>query len=178
MGWIVTHIAASLGAFSWIIIEWIRFGKPSLVGMVTGMVAGLATVTPASGFVGIEGALILGLIGGIVCYVGVEIIRIKLKIDDSLDVFAVHGIGGMLGTILCGLLMGESFGGVGFDEGLSAIDHIKIQTYAVLVTLIWTTVFTYLILKIISLRTTLRVSEEDEITGLDTSSHGESGYNN
>jgi len=175
---LVTHIAASLGAFSWIIIEWIRFGKPSLVGMVTGMVAGLATVTPASGFVGIEGALILGLIGGIVCYVGVEIIRIKLKIDDSLDVFAVHGIGGMLGTILCGLLMGESFGGVGFDEGLSAIDHIKIQTYAVLVTLIWTTVFTYLILKIISLRTTLRVSEEDEITGLDTSSHGESGYNN
>ena len=174
---LVTHIAASLGAFSWIVIEWIRFGKPSLVGMVTGMVAGLATITPASGFVGIEGALILGLMGGIICYLGVEIIRIKLNIDDSLDVFAVHGIGGMLGTILCGLLMSESFGGVGFDDGRSAIDHIKIQTYAVLVTLIWTTVFTYLILKIISLRTNLRVSEEDEITGLDTSSHGESGYN-
>ena len=175
---VVTHIAASIGAFSWILIEWIRFGKPSLVGMVTGMVAGLATITPASGFVGVQGALILGTLGGIVCYIGVELIRIRLKIDDSLDVFAVHGIGGMLGTILCGLLMSGNFGGVGFDEGLSAFDHIKIQIYSVLVTLVWTAVFTYIILKIITLITPLRVSEEEEITGLDTTSHGESGYNN
>ncbi len=174
---LVTHIAASLGAFSWIIIEWIRFGKPSLVGMVTGMVAGLATITPASGFVGVEGAIILGLLGGLICYLGVELIRIKLKIDDSLDVFAVHGIGGMLGTILCGFLMSSSFGGIGFDEGLSALDHIKVQAYSVLVTLIWTAAFTFIILKIISIFTSLRVSEEEEITGLDTTSHGESGYN-
>ena len=174
---LVTHIAASIGAFSWILIEWVRFGKPSLVGMVTGMVAGLATITPASGFVGIQGALILGILGGIVCYIGVELIRIRLKIDDSLDVFAVHGIGGMLGTILCGILMSSNFGGVGFDEGMSAFDHIKIQIYSVLVTLIWTAVFTYIILKIISLITPLRVSEDEEITGLDTTSHGESGYN-
>ena len=174
---LVTHIAASIGAFSWILIEWVRFGKPSLVGMVTGMVAGLATITPASGFVGVQGAVILGTLGGIVCYIGVELIRIRLKIDDSLDVFAVHGIGGMLGTILCGLLMSSNFGGVGFDEGLSAFDHIKIQIYSVLVTLIWTAVFTYIILKIISLITPLRVSEDEEITGLDTTSHGESGYN-
>ena len=174
---LVTHIAASIGAFSWILIEWVRFGKPSLVGMVTGMVAGLATITPASGFVGVQGALILGTLGGIVCYIGVELIRIRLKIDDSLDVFAVHGIGGMLGTILCGILMSSNFGGVGFDEGMSAFDHIKIQIYSVLVTLIWTAVFTYIILKIISLITPLRVSEDEEITGLDTTSHGESGYN-
>ena len=174
---LVTHIAASIGAFSWILIEWVRFGKPSLVGMVTGMVAGLATITPASGFVGVQGAVILGTLGGIVCYIGVELIRIRLKIDDSLDVFAVHGIGGMLGTILCGLLMSSNFGGVGFDEGLSAFDHIKIQIYSVLVTLIWTAVFTYIILKIISFITPLRVTGDEEITGLDTTSHGESGYN-
>ena len=174
---LVTHIAASLGAFSWILIEWFRFGKPSLVGMVTGMVAGLATITPASGFVGVQGALILGILGGIICYIGVELIRIRLKIDDSLDVFAVHGIGGMLGTILCGFLMSVNFGGVGFDEGMSAFDHIKIQIYSVFITLIWTAVFTYIILKIISLITPLRVSEDEEITGLDTTSHGESGYN-
>ncbi len=174
---LVTHIAASIGAFSWILIEWIRFGKPSLVGMVTGMVAGLATITPASGFVSVQGAVILGTLGGIVCYIGVELIRIRLKIDDSLDVFAVHGIGGMLGTILCGLLMSSNFGGAGFDEGMSAFDHIKVQIYSVLVTLIWTAVFTYIILKVISFITPLRVTEDEEITGLDTTSHGESGYN-
>jgi Amt family ammonium transporter len=175
---IVTHVAASLGALSWILMEWFKFGKPSLVGMATGMVAGLATITPASGFVGVQGAIILGIGGGVLCYIAVDIIRIKLKIDDSLDVFAVHGVGGMLGTILCGLLISSSWGGVGFDEGLLAIDHIKIQSYAVLVTIIWTVIVTYVILKIISLFTSLRVDEENEIEGLDTSTHGESGYNN
>ncbi len=178
MAILVTHIAASIGAFSWILIEWFRFGKPSLVGMATGMVAGLATITPASGFVGVQGAIILGIGGGVLCYIAVDIIRIKLKIDDSLDVFAVHGVGGMLGTILCGLLISSSWGGVGFDEGLLATDHIKIQSYAVLVTIIWTVIVTYFILKIISLFTSLRVDEENEIEGLDTSTHGESGYNN
>ena len=178
MAILVTHIAASIGAFSWILIEWFRFGKPSLVGMATGMVAGLATITPASGFVGVQGAIILGVGGGVLCYIAVDIIRIKLKIDDSLDVFAVHGVGGMLGTILCGILISSSWGGVGFDEGLLAIDHIKIQSYAVLVTIIWTVIVTYIILKIISLFTSLRVDQENEIEGLDTSTHGESGYNN
>ncbi len=178
MAILVTHIAASIGAFSWILIEWFRFGKPSLVGMATGMVAGLATITPASGFVGVQGAIVLGICGGTLCYIAVDIIRIKLKIDDSLDVFAVHGVGGILGTVLCGLLISSSWGGVGFDEGLMAIDHIKIQSYAVFVTIIWTIVITYVILKLISLFTSLRVDEENEIEGLDTSTHGESGYNN
>jgi Amt family ammonium transporter len=174
---LVTHIAASLGAFTWVIIEWVRFGKPSLVGMATGMVAGLATITPASGFIGVEGALILGVAGGIFCYIGVDIIRIKMKIDDSLDVFAVHGIGGMLGTILCAWLMQSNLGGVGLDEGLSVFNHLKIQAYSVGVTVIWTVAFTYLILKLISVFTNLRVSKENEIEGLDNSLHGESGYN-
>jgi Amt family ammonium transporter len=178
MAILVTHIAASIGAFSWILIEWFRFGKPSLVGMATGMVAGLATITPASGFVGVQGAIILGVGGGVLCYIAVDIIRIKLKIDDSLDVFAVHGVGGMFGTILCGLLISSTWGGVGFDEGLLAVDHIKIQSYAVLVTIIWTVIVTYVILKVISMFTSLRVDEENEIEGLDTSTHGESGYNN
>ena len=178
MAILVTHIAASIGAFSWILIEWFRFGKPSLVGMATGMVAGLATITPASGFVGVQGAIILGFGGGVLCYIAVDIIRIKLKIDDSLDVFAVHGVGGMFGTILCGLLISSTWGGVGFDEGLLAVDHIKIQSYAVLVTIIWTVIVTYVILKVISMFTSLRVDEENEIEGLDTSTHGESGYNN
>ena len=177
MAILVTHIAASIGAFSWILIEWFRFGKPSLVGMATGMVAGLATITPASGFVGVEGAIILGISGGVLCYVAVDLIRIKLQVDDSLDVFAVHGVGGMLGTILCSFLISTSWGGVGFDDGLLAIDHFKIQSYAVLVTIIWTVVITYIVLKLISLFTSLRVDEENEIEGLDTSTHGESGYN-
>ncbi|MFL2660690.1 MAG: ammonium transporter [Alphaproteobacteria bacterium] len=175
---LVTHIAASLGAFSWIIIEWLRFGKPSLVGMVTGMVAGLATITPASGFVGVQGAIIIGLSGGVLCYIAVDIIRIKLKIDDSLDVFAVHGVGGMLGTILCAWLMQVEFGGAGLDEGVSMLSHLKVQLYAVFVTALWTIIFTYLILKLISFFIELRVSDDDEISGLDNSLHGESGYNN
>ena len=178
MAILVTHIAASIGAFSWILIEWLRFGKPSLVGMATGMVAGLATITPASGFVGVEGAIILGISGGVLCYIAVDLIRIKLKVDDSLDVFAVHGVGGILGTLLCSFLISASWGGVGFDDGLLAIDHLKIQSYAVLVTIIWTVIVTYVILKVISLFTSLRVDEENEIEGLDTSTHGESGYNN
>ena len=178
MAMLVTHISAAVAALVWMSVEWIKQGKPTVVGIATGMVAGLATITPASGFVGVQGAIILGVGGGVLCYIAVDIIRIKLKIDDSLDVFAVHGVGGMLGTILCGLLISSSWGGVGFDEGLLAIDHIKIQSYAVIVTVIWTVIVTYVILKIISLFTSLRVDEENEIEGLDTSTHGESGYNN
>ena len=175
---LVTHIAASVGAFSWIVIEWLRFGKPSLVGMATGMVAGLATITPASGFVGVQGGLILGLLGGVLCYLAVDIIRIKMKIDDSLDVFAVHGIGGMIGTVLCASLMQSQLGGVGLDEGKSVMDHLKIQGYGVFVTGLWTIVMTFLILKTISMFSDLRVTEDEELEGLDTSLHGESGYNN
>ena len=124
-----------------------------------------------------RGGIILGLGGGILCYYAVDLIRLKLKIDDSLDVFAVHGVGGMLGTILCAWLMGPNRGGIGFDEGLGMFDHLKIQSYSVLVAFIWTLLFTYIILKVISMFTNLRVNVEQETDGLDTSLHGESGYN-
>ena len=172
---LVTHIAASIGAFTWILIEWIRFGKPSLIGMVTGMVAGLATVTPASGFIGVPGGLILGILGGLITYYFVDLIRNRLKIDDSLDVFAVHGVGGILGTLLCSILMHPNLGGVGYDEGQNASSQFIIQFQSVVIVVIWTVVATYGILKFISYFTPLRVSLEEEREGLDLSSHGEQG---
>ncbi len=178
MAILVTHIAASLGAFSWVLIEWFRFGKPTLVGMITGMVAGLATITPASGFVGVEGGIILGISGGVLCYIMVDIIRLKMKIDDSLDVFAVHGIGGMLGTVLCAWLMSQGMGGSGYDEGTNFVSQLRVQLYAVIVVVLWTAVVTYVILKLTSILSVLRVDEENETDGLDKSLHGESGYNN
>ena len=176
MAMLVTHISASTSALVWMFIEWRRFGKPSLIGVVTGMVAGLATVTPASGYIGIPGGLILGLSGGLLCYLAVDFIRGKLQIDDSLDVFAVHGVGGILGTLLVAFLATSTFSGLGLPEGQSAIAQFIVQFKAVVLTVIWTSVFTYLILKATSLIVPLRVEEQEEIEGLDLRSHGEKGY--
>ena len=176
MAMLVTHISASTSALVWMFIEWKRFGKPSLIGVVTGMVAGLATVTPASGYIGIPGGLILGLSGGLLCYLAVDYIRGKLQIDDSLDVFAVHGVGGILGTLLVAFLATSTFSGLGLPEGQSAISQFIVQFKAVVLTVIWTSVFTYLILKATSLIVPLRVDEQEEIEGLDLRSHGEKGY--
>ncbi|MDB0048837.1 ammonium transporter [Pseudomonadota bacterium] len=176
MAMLVTHISASTSALVWMFIEWKRFGKPSLIGIVTGMVAGLATVTPASGYIGIPGGLILGLSGGLLCYLAVDYIRGKLQIDDSLDVFAVHGVGGILGTLLVAFLATSTFSGLGLPEGQSAIAQFIVQFKAVVLTVIWTSVFTYLILKATSLIVPLRVDEQEEIEGLDLRSHGEKGY--
>ena len=158
------------------IIDWIKFGRPSLVGMVTGMVAGLATVTPASGYIGIPGGIILGLIGGYFCYVGVDLIRNKLKIDDSLDVFAVHGIGGMIGSILVSILATDIFSGLGLNDGMTIVSQIYVQILCVLITIIWTAIGSFLILKSISFFMSLRVNEDLEVEGLDMSEHGEKGY--
>ena len=176
MAILVTHIAAASASLVWMIIEWLRFGKPSLVGMVTGMVAGLATVTPASGFVGVPGGIILGLSGGVICYLAVDFIRGKLKIDDSLDVFAVHGVGGILGTLLVAILATKSFSGIGLVEGQTVGGQFLIQLFGIVITVVWTIIFTYLILKFTSLFTSLRVVEEEEIEGLDQRSHGERAY--
>ena len=176
MAMLVTHISASTSALVWMFIEWRRFGKPSLIGVVTGMVAGLATVTPASGYIGIPGGLILGLSGGLLCYLAVDYIRGKLQIDDSLDVFAVHGVGGILGTLLVAFLATSTFSGLGLPEGQTAISQFNVQFKAVVLTVIWTSVFTYLILKATSLIVPLRVEEQEEIEGLDLRSHGEKGY--
>ena len=176
MAMLVTHISASMAALVWMFIEWKRFGKPSLIGVVTGMVAGLATVTPASGYIGIPEGVILGFSGGVLCYLAVDYIRGKLKIDDSLDVFAVHGVGGILGSLLVAFLATSTFAGLGLAEGQTAMSQFIIQVKAVALTVIWTAVFTYLILKFTSLLVSLRVDEQEEIEGLDLRSHGEKGY--
>ena len=176
MAMLVTHISAATAALVWMFIEWKRFGKPSLIGVVTGMVAGLATVTPASGYIGVPGGLILGFFGGLLCYLAVDYIRGKLQIDDSLDVFAVHGVGGILGSLLVAFLATSTFLGLGLPEGQTASSQFIIQFKGVALTICWTAVFTYLILKLTSLIVPLRVEEEEEIEGLDLRSHGEKGY--
>ena len=140
------------------------------------MVAGLATVTPASGFIGVPGGLILGLAGGAACYVAVDVIRVKLKIDDSLDVFAVHGVGGVIGSLLVAWLALPGFGGLGLADGVTAGSQFMVQLSSVAITVLWTAVASYVILKITGALVGLRVDQQDEIEGLDLSQHGERGY--
>ena len=176
MAILVTHIAAATASLVWMVIEWARFGRPSLVGIVTGMVAGLATVTPASGYIGVPGGLILGLLGGIACYIGVELVRVRMRIDDSLDVFAVHGIGGIVGSLLVAYLALPAFSGPGLADGTTPGEQFIVQLSAVAITVVWTFIATYVILKIATALVGLRVDQQDEIEGLDLSQHGERGY--
>ena len=176
MAMLVTHISAATATITWMFIDWIKNGKPGLVGMITGMIAGLATITPASGFVGPMGAIILGILAGSICYYCVGFVKFKLQIDDSLDVFAVHGVGGILGTLLAGILATDFFGGLGLEK--SALEQTMIQVIGVLTVALLSFVGTVIIVKIIKLTTGLRVSEDEEIgEGLDFGSHGESSYN-
>jgi Amt family ammonium transporter len=182
MAMLSTHISAAAGAMTWSFIEWKRFGKPSVLGAVTGMVAGLGTITPASGFVGPGGALIIGLLAGGVCFTATQYIKRVLKIDDSLDVFPVHGVGGILGTLLAGVLSSTELGvfsGYGYADGIETMGgQFWVQFVGVAAGIAFTAVMTYLILKLVGLMTDgLRVSEEQEVEGLDIVSHEESGYN-
>jgi Amt family ammonium transporter len=178
MALLVTHISAAVASLVWMVIEWKKFGRPSLVGVATGMVAGLATVTPASGFIGVPGGIILGLVGGYFCYVAVDIIRNRLNIDDSLDVFAVHGVGGILGSLLVAVLATDTFSGLGLAEGTSITSQLSVQAISVGITVIWTAIASYVILKIAGVFGGLRVSDDDEVEGLDIAQHGERGYHN
>lgn len=177
MAMIVTHISAALGSLVWMVMEWAKYGKPSLVGIVTGMVAGLATITPASGFVGPLGAVACGLFGGLICYVVTNMIKQQFKIDDSLDVFAVHGVGGATGIILVAFFAAPSLGGLGLADGVSMGDALYVQVIGLVVTVVWSLVLTFILLKIVQAVVGLRVSEDDETEGLDITSHGERGYN-
>ena len=176
MALLVTHISAATASLVWLIIEWLRFGKPSLVGLVTGTIAGLATVTPASGFIGPMGGFICGLAGGIVCYYCVDLVKVKFNLDDSLDVFAVHGVGGATGTLLVAILILPIFAGVGLGEGVSVFNQIVVQATGIISTVIWTVLATTAIVLITKKVTGLRVDDEDEIEGLDYKAHGETGY--
>ena len=180
MAMLATHISAAAGALAWMTIEWMRYGKPSVLGIVTGMVAGLGTITPASGSVGPAGAMIIGLTAGIVCYFSTQFIKRKLKIDDSLDVFPVHGVGGMLGTFMVGIFA-FIFGGSGtLQPGQSVTDAILnqlgVQLMGIVVHVVWAAVLTYIILMIVDGIVGVRVSGEEETEGLDYTLHGEVGY--
>jgi|TARA_B100001059_G_C17787273_1_gene557903 ammonium transporter, Amt family len=172
----VTHISAATAALTWMTIEWISHGKPTLVGIATGAIAGLATITPASGFVGPVGALIIGVLAGFICYKMCGIIKNKWKIDDALDVMAVHGIGGVLGILLTAPLGSLAFGGLGLSEKTIGEQFIT-QLIGVIAVGLWCLVATWLITLLVKKTIGLRVTEDEEIEGLDTSVHGEKGYN-
>ena len=176
MAMLVTHIGAAAGSLSWMAREWYKQGKASVLGIVTGMVAGLGTITPASGFVGPIGALVIGILAGLVCYEATQYIKKVLKIDDSLDVFPVHGVGGILGTLLTGVFASASFGGMGMDNSIST--QVGIQIVGILFTIIWCGFFTFIILRFVDNVLGLRISEDEEEVGIDLSEHGESSYNN
>jgi Amt family ammonium transporter len=179
MAILVTHLSAAAGAIVWMSIEWIKYGKPSALGAVTGMVAGLGTITPASGFVGPAGGLLIGVSAGFVCFYATMFIQHTLKIDDSLDVFPVHGVGGALGTIMVGVLVSSELGlfsGMGLAEGMTISSQLMVQIYGVVAVGVYTAIVTYVILKIIDRITGLRVTEEEERSGLDVEYHNERGY--
>jgi Amt family ammonium transporter len=179
MAMLVTHISAALGALTWMAIEWFKSGKATIVGIATGMVAGLATITPASGTVGPAGAMLIGVLAGSICFYATQLVKSYFKVDDSLDVFPVHGVGGILGIIMLSLVgtpggfLGN--GSTGFDN--TPITQLLIQLEGILVICAWTAIATYVILKILNIFVDIRVTKEEEEEGLDVSLHNEQGYN-
>jgi Amt family ammonium transporter len=176
MAMLVTHIGAATGAFAWMACEWLRFGKPSALGIVTGMVAGLGTITPASGFVGPLGALTIGGSAGVACFFATMFMKRSLKVDDSLDVAPVHGLGGIIGTMLTGVFASAALGGVGYPEKITMSSQVLVQLTGVLATAAWSGALTWLLLKLTQSLTGMRVDPEDETEGLDTALHNEKGY--
>jgi Amt family ammonium transporter len=173
---LATHLAASAGALVWMALEWTRIQKPTSVGIVTGAVAGLATITPAACYVGPAGAAVIGALGGLACFFATVTIKQRFSIDDSLDVFAVHGIGGMLGSLLVSVFALATLGGAGLPQDATWIRQLLVQALAVGTTLVWSAAATFVIVKLIRPMTGSRVSEEEEYDGLDLSAHGERAY--
>jgi Amt family ammonium transporter len=176
MAMTVTHVAAATASLTWMVAEWVQHGRPSLIGLVTGTIAGLATITPASGSVGPVGALVIGLAAGLLCYFAVSLVKQRLKIDDSLDVLAVHGVGGALGILLTAIFTATSFGGLGLAEGVSIGGQLWVQFVGVVATAAWAALLSYVILKVVGALVGLRVSDDEEIEGLDITAHGERSY--
>jgi len=177
MAMAVTQIATATAALTWMFLEWISHGKPSALGIVSGAVAGLVAITPASGFVGPMGALAIGIASGLLCYLSVVKLKRTLGYDDSLDAFGVHGVGGFVGAILTGVFVDAGLGGSGLDEGVSIGGQVGLQFIGAFATIIYCGVASFIILKVIDVVMGLRVSEESEQTGLDVALHDEEGYN-
>jgi Amt family ammonium transporter len=177
MAMLVTHIGAATGSVAWLVCEWLRYGKPSVLGIVTGMVAGLGTITPASGFVGPIGALAIGGAAGAVCFFATNYMKRALNVDDSLDVFPVHGVGGLLGTLLTGVFASAAFGGVGYPENGTMGAQVATQLVGIVAIGAWSGVLTWILLKLTDAVVGLRVAGEAETEGLDTVLHNEKGYN-
>ena len=177
MAMLVTHTSAAAGALMWMAVEWVRHGKPSALGAVTGMVAGLGTITPASGFVGPMGALLIGASAGFICYWATQLVKQHWVIDDSLDVFPVHGVGGALGMLLTSVFVASTLGGAGLAPEVSMISQFMVQSIAVIATAGWSALVSYLALKLAGALVPLRVGVEEEIEGLDLVNHEERGYN-
>lgn len=180
MAMLVTHLSAACGALAWMTMEWLRHGKPSVLGIVTGMVAGLGTITPASGSVGPAAAVVIGLSAGVICYFATNLLRNVLRVDDSLDVFPVHGVGGILGTLLAGVFCSTQLGifsGNGFSDGITSIGgQLAVQATGVVATFAYTAVMSFIILKLVNAMVGLRVDAEEETQGLDLVLHDERGY--
>jgi Amt family ammonium transporter len=177
MAMLATHIAAAGGCVAWMSQEWLKFGKPSVLGIVTGMVAGLGTITPASGYVGPAGALAIGLAAGTVCFWATQYVKRRLQVDDSHDVFPVHGVGGFMGTLATGLFGASLLGGIGPPDGRSIAVQLGVQAVGAVATLAWSGIVTFLILKLVGVVLPLRATAEEETEGLDIALHEERGYN-
>jgi Amt family ammonium transporter len=177
MAMLVTHIGAATGSLAWLACEWLRYGKPSVLGIVTGMVAGLGTITPASGFVGPMGAILIGGVAGVVCFFATSWMKRTLKIDDSLDVTPVHGVGGVIGTLMTGIFASAAFGGVGYGESGTMGGQVATQFAGIVAVGAWSGALTWLLLKLVAAITGLRVGADEETEGLDTVEHNEKGYN-
>jgi Amt family ammonium transporter len=177
MAMLVTHIAAATGSLAWLVCETIKYGKPSVLGIVTGMVAGLGTITPASGFVGPMGALAIGAAAGVICFLATSYMKRALAVDDSLDVFPVHGVGGILGTVLTGVFAAAALGGAGYADGQTMGGQVLAQLGGVLATAVWSGVLTWVLLKVTDAVVGMRVAGDEETEGLDTVLHNEKGYN-
>ena len=177
MAMLVTQISTATAAVAWMFVEWAKHGKPSALGIVTGAVAGLVAITPASGSVGPIGALVIGLVSGVVCFWGATSLKAKLGYDDSLDAFGVHGIGGIVGALLTGVFVATSLGGNGLEEGMTIGTQVWAQLLSIIITIAWSGILSFIILKIVDATVGLRVEEDDERMGLDLSQHNERGYN-
>jgi Amt family ammonium transporter len=177
MAMLVTHIGAATGSLAWLACEWLRYGKPSVLGIATGMVAGLGTITPASGFVGPIGALVIGAAAGVVCFFATNYMKRALNVDDSLDVFPVHGVGGSLGTLLTGVFVSATFNGIGYPENVTMGKQVGTQLVGIVAVGVYSAVLTWVLLKLADAVAGLRVAGDEETEGLDTVLHNEKGYN-